>query len=79
MVARPFYVESQDNWTLFPIEAPAGRHIIHVVSATGAEPRESFALPDKGRRYALVDHWYYPGNGGRHCTWSMRTTPIGFD
>jgi len=79
LVARPFYVESQHNWTLVPIEAPAGRHIIHVVSDTGAELLESFMLPDAGRRYALVDSWYYPGNGGRHFTWSMRTTPIGFD
>jgi hypothetical protein len=79
VVRRPFAVEGQHNWILFPIEAPPGNHVVHAVSDTGAELRESFTLPEEGRRYAVVDYWYYPGDGDRQFTWRLQATPIGFD
>ena len=79
VVTRAFEVKSQHNWILFPIEAPPGRHVVHAVSDTGTEMTESFTLPEEGRRYAVVDYWYYPGGGDRHFTWRLQSTPIGFD
>jgi hypothetical protein len=61
LVAQPFEVQSQHNWVLFPITAPPGDHLLVVVSDTGAELWETFTLPEEGRRYSVVDYWYYPG------------------
>jgi hypothetical protein len=36
-------------------------------------------LPEEGRRYSVVDYWYYPGEGVRHVTWRIQSTPVAFE
>ena len=78
VVASPFTVEGQHNWILFPIKIPPGPHVLDVVSATGVSMQKHFTLPGTGRRYAVIDYWNYPQDGGRQITWLIQSTPIGF-
>jgi hypothetical protein len=78
VVARPFAVEGQHNWVLFPIAATPGRHELIAVSGTEIEMRQTFTLPESGRRYAVVDYWNYPDDGGRRFTWLIMPAPIRF-
>jgi hypothetical protein len=79
VITRPFTVEGQHNWILFPVKAPSGPHVVRAVSDTGAELRQGITLPDVGRRYAVLDYWYYVDDGERRFTWRVQATPIGFD
>lgn len=78
VVAQAFEVESQHNWILFPIELPPGRHVVTVVSETGAELRRYFTSPGTGRQYASIDYWNDAGGRGRYVSWLIQSTPIGF-
>ncbi|MEH1167483.1 hypothetical protein V6V47_19070 [Micromonospora sp. CPCC 205539] len=78
VIAQPFEVRGQHNWILFPLQVPSGRHVVHVRSGTGAEKQETFSMPGTGRQYAVIDYWNEPGQGGRHLSWRIQSTPIGF-
>lgn len=79
VVAQPFDVEGQHNWILFPLKVPAGQHVLTAASNTGVETDQRFTIPETGRRYAVLDYWYYPGDrGGRHFSWGIHEKPIGF-
>ena len=79
LVDRPFAVEGQHNWVRFPVALQAGRHEVVAVSDTGVELRESFTIPETGRRHAVIDYWYYPDDKqGRHFTWHIQKDPLAF-
>ncbi len=78
LIDQPFDVEGQHNWVLFPIEVAPGRHLVTVESGTGAQLERQFTLPDDGRRYAVIDYWNYPRDGGKHFTWRIQLTPVAF-
>lgn len=78
VVAQPFELKGQHNWILFPIKAPPGLHVLHMVSETGVEMEKRFTLPETGRRYAVIDYWNSPEAGDRHISWLIQATPIGF-
>ncbi len=69
LVSGPFDVESQHNWCEFLVKTSPGRHLLSVVSDTGAEMREHFAVAKKGRRYAVIDYWYSALKERPHFTW----------
>lgn len=71
MVSGPFDVEGQHNWCEFPAKVSPGRHVVTVVSDTGAELRERFPLPETGRRYAAIDYWYGVKNDHPFFTWEF--------
>lgn len=71
LVSGPFHVAGQHNWCLFPAKVPAGRHVVTVVSDTGGELRKRFALPESGRRYALIDYWYREQNDRPFFGWQF--------
>lgn len=79
VVARPFNVANQHNWILFPVRIPPGRHEVRAVSDSGAVARQEFTIPERGRRFAVLDYWYHPGEGGRRITWRIQSTPMAFD
>jgi hypothetical protein len=60
IVDQRFEVQGQHNWVLFPVTVPPGDHALNVVSDTGAQLKQAFTLPTQGRRYAVIDYWYYP-------------------
>jgi len=75
LVSGPFDVEGQHNWCQFPAKISPGRHVVTVVSDTGAELRERFALPETGRRYAVIDYWYGAAKDRPHFTWQFLSEP----
>jgi hypothetical protein len=78
LIKQPFDVEGQHNWILLPVQAPPGRHTMRALSSTGAEIQTTFTLPQHGRRYAVIDYWNYPDDGGRHITWRFQKAPLAF-
>ena len=79
VVSELFEVEGQHSWTLFPITAPPGQHVLTATSDTGATLEEHFTLPEQGLRYAVVDYWYYADDKeGRHFSWLIQKRPVGF-
>ena len=78
VVASPLAVEDQHNWVLYPISAPAGPHVLRAVSDTGVEMEKSFVLPERARRYAVVDYWNDSDEGGRYFSWLFQSTVVAF-
>lgn len=78
VVDQPFTVGNQHNWLLFPINAPRGKHTLSAISDTGAELKQAFTLPARGRRYAVLDYWNYQNRDGRHFTWHINNSPVAF-
>ena len=78
VTSQPFEVKHQHHWVLFPLEIPAGSHIVHVVSDTGVTRTQPFTLPAGLRRYAVIDYWNDADEDGRQITWDLSTQPIGF-
>lgn len=74
IVDQPFTVENQHNWILFPINAPHRAHTLSAVSDTGAKLEQTFTLPARGRRYAVLNYWNYQDQDGRHSPGTSRTT-----
>ncbi|MEU5783866.1 hypothetical protein [Micromonospora lupini] len=78
LVDQPFDVRGQHNWILFPIKLPPGSHEVTATSQTGAETHQRFTMPERGRRYAVIDYWTDPGRGGRHLNWLVKSHPVAF-
>lgn len=78
IIDQPFTVGNQHNWTLFPINVPRGQHTLSAMSDTGAELEQTFTLPARGRRYAVLDYWSQQDRDGRHFTWHIQNSPVGF-
>ncbi len=57
LASGAFDVEGQHNWCEFPAKVSPGRHVVTVVADRGVELREHFAVPKKGRRYAVIHYW----------------------
>lgn len=75
LVSGPFNVEGQHTWCQFPAKVSPGRHVVTVVSDTGAELRERLALPETGRRYAVIDYWYSAKKDHPFLTWQFGSDP----
>jgi hypothetical protein len=71
LIAQPFYVEHQHNFVGFWFDLSSGRHDLDVVSDTGAELHKQFAMPETGRRYAVLTYWYYRDTAGRFLDWDF--------
>ena len=78
VVSQPFAVEGQHNWVLFTIAAPPGPHEVSMVAGNGTDLVKRFVLPEHGRRYAVVNYWNYPDDGGRHFEWTIQSKPVAF-
>jgi len=48
------------------------------VSDTGVEMEKSFVLPERARRYAVVDYWNDSDEGGRYFSWLFQSTVVAF-
>ncbi len=78
IVDQPFTVGNQHNWILFPINAPRGQHTLSAVSDTGADLDQTFTLPARGHRYAVLDYWNHQDRDGGHFTWHIQNSPVAF-
>jgi hypothetical protein len=77
VVSSPFAVEDQHNWVLYPI-CTGGTPCLRAVSDTGVEMEKSFVLPERARRYAVVDYWNDSDEGGRYFSWLIQSTGVAF-
>jgi hypothetical protein len=72
LLSQPFEVENQHMWWNFPTRVPLGRHVVRVMADTNAEPlRKQLTLPEKGRRYALVEYWEGGKKERPYFTWRL--------
>ncbi len=76
VVDGDFHVEGQHNWIRFPLALRAGRHDIEAGSDSGARLAESFRVPRRGTRYAVIDHW--TEDGSPDLTWHFSRRPVAF-
>jgi hypothetical protein len=75
-VDEKFDVEGQHNWLEFRFDLPRGRHTLKAVSTVGDAER-SWSFNVKGKHWAVVDYWYYPGDP-KHFSFDISDEPIGF-
>lgn len=78
IIDQEFDVEGQHNWISFEPDVGPGQHTLTAVSSTGAEFATEFTLPESGSRFAVLDYWFYPGEGPRSFTFTISDEPIGF-
>jgi hypothetical protein len=76
VVDGDFHVEGQHNWIRFPLALRPGRHDIEAGSDSGARLAESFQVPRRGTRYAVIDHW--TEDGSADLTWHFSRQPVAF-
>jgi hypothetical protein len=79
VVDQRFAVEGQHNWIRFDLDVPPGDHTLHATSDTDAELTADFTTTAGQPRWAVVDYWWYPGEGPREFTSTISDEPIGFD
>lgn len=78
IVDQRFSVGNQHNWILFPIDAPPGPHVLKATSDSGAETTNTFHLPERGKRHAVVDYWQDREKGSPRITWQIQSKPMIF-
>lgn len=78
VVDQGFAVEGQHNWFTFEPDVPPGEHTLTASSNTGADLTVEFATKAGRPRWAVVDYWWYPGDGARHFTFDIFDEPVGF-
>jgi hypothetical protein len=78
VVDQSFAVEGQHNWITFEPDVPPGDHTLTATSNTGAELTVEFATKAGQPRWAVVNYWWYPGDGPREFTFDISDEPIGF-
>lgn len=78
VVDRRFAVDNQHNWIAFEPAVGPGDHVLTASSDTGAELRVEFTIEAGEPRWAVVNYWWYPGDGPRHFTFDISDEPIGF-
>ena len=79
VVDQRFAVEGQHNWVRFEPDVPPGDHTLTATSNTGAKLTEEFTTTAGQPRWAVVDYWWYPGDGPREFTFRISDEPLGFD
>jgi hypothetical protein len=57
VVNDDFHVEDQHNYISFPLDVSRGGHEVTANSDSGATLRETFEVPRKQPRYAVIDYW----------------------
>jgi hypothetical protein len=78
VVDQNFAVEGQHNWITFEPDVPPGDHTLTATSNTGAELTVEFATKAGQPQWAVVNYWWYPGDGPREFTFDISDEPIGF-
>lgn len=58
LFSQSFAVEGQHTVTLFAVDPGPGRHILTVVSDSGAELTQALEIPAGEQRWIAVDYWY---------------------
>lgn len=76
VVEGDFHVEGQHNWVSFPLSLSPGDHTVTAESDTGATLSESFQVPGRTTRYAVIDHWGDASDA--ELTWLFERQPIAF-
>ena len=76
VVDGEFRVEGQHNWVRFPLGLSAGSHSLTAESDTGAALKESFQVPGKEARYAVVNYW--AEDDSPELMWLFQREPVGF-
>jgi hypothetical protein len=78
VVDQSFAVEGQHNWITFEPDVRPGDHTLIATSNTGAELTVEFTTKAGQPRWAVVNYWWYPGDGPREFTFDIHDEPIGF-
>jgi hypothetical protein len=78
IVDQSFAVDDQHNWITFEPDVRPGDHTLTAMSNTGAELTVEFTTKTGQPRWAVVNYWWYPGDGPRKFTFDISDEPIGF-
>ena len=78
VVDEEFAVEGQHNWRMFELDPGPGKHTLRAESSTGVVLETTFVLSDGEPLWAVLDYWWYPGEGARLFTFSTHEEPVAF-
>jgi len=77
-VDQVFEVEAQHNWIDFQLGLAPGSHSLTAISHTGATMQTEFETEAGVPRWAVVDYWWYPGEGPRRFAFMVSDEPVAF-
>ncbi len=77
VIAQPFDVEGQHSFVQFPLDVPAGDHVLSAVANDGTSIESPFTLPADTARYGVLFYWAEQG-GRPFFDLAFQEDPPGF-
>lgn len=77
LIAQDFDVEGQHNFVGFAFDVAPGRHVLTATGSVRTTHRETFVIPDSGKRYGVLQYWN-EGTEAPFFTWSFGADQPGF-